>query len=139
VRYFRFAAVGGLAVWMASAAMAAPDTKLAGTYCGSMFAGERLTDMVLTVSTDEKGAIRGSYRFMERGYTIDGGLMATTIGEDHKADFRWIDKYGRGRLVATFAADRGIFFGLWGPGEGDPTYPWFGWRCSDLAAPGVVS
>jgi hypothetical protein len=95
--------------------------------------------MVLTVSTDEKGEIRGTYKFMERGYTIDGGLMAVSIGADGKADFRWIDKYGVGRLVATFTNDMSHFFGLWGPGEGDPRYPWFGRRCGEGAAPGVVS
>jgi hypothetical protein len=139
VNSFRFAAVAGLAVWLAPAVAAAPEARIDGTYCGSVYAGEQLVDAVTKLETAENGQIRGSYKFMEKGRPISGGLIAITIKQDRTADFRWIDKYGIGRLVVTFAEDWKSFIGLWGPGEGDPQYQWFGRRCSDTAAPGQVT
>jgi hypothetical protein len=110
-----------------------------GTYCGSLYAGEQLVDAVTKLETASNGEIRGTYEFMEGGLTISGGLLAITIGADRKADFRWIDKYGVGRLVVTFAEDASSFSGLWGSGEDEPQHPWFGQRCKDAAAPGLTT
>jgi hypothetical protein len=136
----RLAAVLGLTVFLAPAAWAAEQSaQIDGTYCGSVYAGEQLVDAVTKFETTADGKIRGTYKFMEKGLPISGGLIAITLGEDRTADFRWIDKYGIGRLVVTFAEDLGSFTGLWGTGEGEPQYQWFGRRCSDTAAPGQVT
>jgi hypothetical protein len=136
---FRAATVVGFIACLAPAAAGQQEARVDGTYCGSLYAGERLVDAVTKLESGANGEIRGTYKFMEQGRTISGGLLAITIGEDGKAEFRWIDKYGIGRLIVTFDFEHRAFTGLWSAGESEPEYPWFGQRCHDKAEPGQVT
>jgi hypothetical protein len=109
------------------------------TYCGSVFSGSSITDVVTKLQFIGQEELRGTYKFLEDGRSVGGTLTSKAPMKNRQAVLIWTDKYGEGSLAVNFSENFDFFDGKWGAGGEVPTNLWQGKKCESTGEPGISS
>ena len=107
------------------------------TYCGSVFSGSSITEIVTNFHFSGEEELRGSYKFLENGRPVSGTLVSKEALKNRRAMLLWTDKYGEVNLAVTFSENFDSFDGKWGARREAPTNSWQGKKCESTGEPGI--
>jgi hypothetical protein len=102
---------------------------IGGRYCGKLFSGGALVEVVTILAPGKDGRLEGVYSFREGDAMVDGKLQEERVNGLTRT-LVWTDKYGSGRLLITFTGSYDAFRGAWGVDNDLPSAQWDGARCS---------
>lgn len=114
------------AVFLAGEAQA---EEIGGRYCGKLFSGGALVEVITILAPGKDGRLEGVYSFREADAMVDGKLQEERVNGLTRT-LVWTDKYGSGRLLITFTSSYDAFRGAWGVDNDLPSSQWDGVRCS---------
>ena len=69
------------------------------TYCGSVFSGSAITEVVTNFQFSADEELRGTYKFLENGRPVSRTLVSKEALKKRQAVLLWTDKYGEGKLI----------------------------------------
>jgi hypothetical protein len=98
-------------------------------YCGKAISNGEWVDVVTRLTTGPDGLLSGTYEFEDNGEMAPGTLREQGKHSEVARVLTWMDKYGTGTVVMSFAPDRASFTGLWGLGDDFPGLGWNGGSC----------
>jgi hypothetical protein len=123
------------AIALAAAAMvivthgASAEAQINREYCGKAISNGEWVDVVTRLTTGPDGLLSGTYEFEDNGEMAPGTLREQGKHSEVARVLTWMDKYGTGTVVMSFAPDRASFTGLWGLGDDFPGLGWNGGSC----------
>ncbi len=126
MRIIRYLAFAFLALVLYAPAANAAETD--GRFCGRMWSGGKIVDVVTTLEIDADRRIVGTYEFPEQGVLEKGTIQEMLRSRGLTRRFLWKDRFGSDRAIFTFTRGFKSFKGHWYDSRGRARV-WTGTRC----------